>query len=144
MAHKLSVRAGFQVNIPGVGEVDGPVTDMVVSDQTFESLNPTSMHASDITKPLIDRGFIDSSGDAVLTQATNVAAVGALTSSQNATAAAGTQTGSYVQADVQRIATLADALKANYNQAQADIATLRTALNAALAALTGPGKPMSS
>ena len=135
MAHKISVRSGFQVNIPGVGEVDGPVTDMVISDETFEALNPNSMHASDITKPLIDRGFIDSSGDAVLTQAANVAAVGALTSSQNATAAAGTQTGSYVQAD---------ALKANYNQAQADIATLRTALNAVLAALTGPGKPMSS
>lgn len=135
MAHKISVRAGFQVNIPGVGEVDGPVTDMVISDQTFESLNPTSMHASDITKPLIDRGFIDSSGDAVLTQATNVPAVGALTSSQNATAAA---------TDLATAQALANALKTSYNALQTDVATLRTSYNALLAALTGPGKPMSS
>lgn len=135
MAHKISIRSGFQVNIPGVGEVDGPVTDLVVSDQTFESLNPASMHASDTTKPLIDRGFIDTSGDAVTSQAANVAAMGALTSSQNATA-----NGS----DLATTQALANSLKTSYNQAQTDIASLRTQLNAVLAAITGPGKPMSS
>lgn len=54
----------------------------------------------------------------------------ALTSSQNATANANTQTASYVQTDVQTIATLANALKVSYNAAQVDIAALRTTLAA--------------
>jgi hypothetical protein len=135
MAHKISVRSGFQVNIPGVGEVDGPVTDMVISDQTFEALNPNSMHASDSTKPLIDRGFIDSSGDAVLTQGANVAAPAALTSSQNATA-----NGS----DAATTQALANSLKVSYNALQTDVVALRTTVANLLASITGPGKPMSS
>lgn len=50
----------------------------------------------------------------------------AVTSSQNATAAAAVQGGGYVQADVQSIATLANALKVSYNAAQVDVAALDT------------------
>jgi hypothetical protein len=135
VAHKISVRSGFQVNIPGVGEVDGPVTDMVVSDDTFEALNPNSMSASDSTKPLIDRGFIDTSGDAVLTQATNVAAPAALTSAQNATANA---------TDLATAQALANSLKTSYNALQTDVVALRATVANLLAAITGTGKAMSS
>ncbi len=54
----------------------------------------------------------------------------ALTSSQNATANANVQTGAYVQADVQSIATLANALKVSYNALQVDVAAIRTSLAA--------------
>jgi hypothetical protein len=144
MAHKISVRAGFQVNIPGVGEVDGPVTNMVVSDATFEALNPNSMSPSDSTKPLIDGGFIDSSGDAVLTQAAVVAAPAALTATAIAAANAATQTGSYVQADVQTIATLANELKTDYTALLADVTALRTTVANVLTELKGVGKPMAA
>lgn len=51
------------------------------------------------------------------------------TSSQNSTTGAATQSGSYVQADVQTIATLANALKVSYNAAQVDIAALVALVN---------------
>ncbi len=54
--------------------------------------------------------------------------VPALTSSQNATAAAAVQTGSYVQADVESIRTLANALKISYNALQVDVVAIRAAL----------------
>jgi hypothetical protein len=54
----------------------------------------------------------------------------AVTSSQNATTNAAVQSGSYVQADVQTITTLANALKVSYNAAQVDIAALQTELAA--------------
>lgn len=86
------------------------------------------------------------------------AAPPALTSSQVATANANTQTASYVQADAQSIATLANALKVAYNllQAdlvairandvlqQADLANTRTVLNAELTALQTAGGPQKS
>jgi hypothetical protein len=56
------------------------------------------------------------------------AAVAAKTSSANATAAAATQTSSYVEADVQTIATLANALQTSLNLTTADVATLITEL----------------
>lgn len=56
--------------------------------------------------------------------ATAFNAATAVVQAANATAAAGTMTGAYVQADVQRIATLADALKTDLN---ALIAKLKTA-----------------
>ena len=70
----------------------------------------------------ISIGALTSSAPAALTSA----APGALTSSQNATANANAQTGAYVQADVQSIATLANALKTSYNALQVDAAALRT------------------
>jgi hypothetical protein len=100
------------------------------------------------------------------------AADGALTSSQNATTNASAPGVGYVQAEAASTATLANALKVSYNALQVDVAALRTAynlaqtdvvnlratllatqadlattrtkVNAALAALTGAGKPMST
>jgi len=57
----------------------------------------------------------------------------ALTSSQNATTGAATQTSSYVQADVQTIATLANALKVSYNALQVDVAAILAAYQLAQA-----------
>lgn len=57
-------------------------------------------------------------------------AAAAQTGVTNSTAAAATQSGSYVQADVQTIATLANALKTQGNANQVDIASLYTALTA--------------
>lgn len=54
------------------------------------------------------------------------AAPAALTSSQLATADANAQTGSYVQADVTSIRTLANAQKVSYNALQVDFVDLRT------------------
>lgn len=144
MAHKIDIRAGFQVNLPGIGEVDGPKTDMVISDSTYEQLNPDAFHASDATKPLVDKGFVDSSGDAVLTQAAVVAAPAALTATAIAAANAATQTGSYVQADVQTIATLANELKTDYTALLADVTALRTTVANLLTELKGAGKPMAA
>jgi hypothetical protein len=58
----------------------------------------------------------------------------ALASVQEATADAATQTGSYVQADVQSIRTLANSLKAKYNTLQADVVAMRAGLAGAGAA----------
>lgn len=170
-----SVQTPFGTMIPNIG------TTVVLSDEEFGLVTPSSLGVA-----WTDNGQTTDAVDLVSAQATNVpamgaltssapaavgsAADGALTSSQNATTNAATQTGSYVQADVQSIATLANALKTNYNQLQTDVAALRTAynlaqtdivnlratllatqadlatarttLNAALAALTGAGKPM--
>jgi hypothetical protein len=72
---------------------------------------------------------------AVSVQANFVAADTGLTSSQNATAAA---------VDLTTTEALANALKANYNQLQVDVANLRTAFNAELAALQTAGGPQKS
>jgi hypothetical protein len=66
-------------------------------------------------------------------------ALPAVTSTQNATAAAATQTGSYVQADAQTVATLANALKTSYNAAQVDIAALSAAVETLMDALEAAG-----
>jgi hypothetical protein len=58
-----------------------------------------------------------------------------LGSSQNSTTAAATQTGSYVQADVESISTLANALKASYNAAQTDILAVNTVVDNLIAKL---------
>jgi hypothetical protein len=65
-----------------------------------------------------------------------VAAADALTSSQNNTANAALQTGSYVQADVESIRTLANALKVSYNALQVDVAALRTKVGELITAAT--------
>lgn len=89
------------------------------------------------------RDMVLASQSATITAA---AAVPAVTSVQEATADANTQTGAYVQADVQSIRTLVNSLKAKYNTAQADIAALRatnqdlkTQLNAVIAAMQAAG-----
>ena len=59
------------------------------------------------------------------TLAANAAQTGATVATANANA----QTGSYVQADVQTIATLANALKTDYNKTITDVGTIVTELN---------------
>lgn len=64
-----------------------------------------------------------------------VGAAAAVTSVQEATANAAAQSGSYVQADVQSIAALANSLKIKYNAAQVDVAALRAEVAALTTAL---------
>ena len=70
---------------------------------------------------------------------TAVSAPSTVTSSQEATTNAATQTGAYVQADVQTIATLANSLKIKYNAAQTDISNLRGTVNNIVTALKNIG-----
>lgn len=81
---------------------------------------------------------------AISVQANFVAADTALTAATVSTANAATQTGSYVQADVQTIAALANSLKTQYNALLADVTALRTTVNAELAALQTAGGPQKS
>jgi hypothetical protein len=134
-------------------------TTIVISDEEFGLVTPSSLGVA-----WTDNGQVTDAVDLVSAQATNVPAMGALTSSapaavtssQNATTNASAPGVGYVQAEAASTATLANALKVSYNAAQADIAalratllatqadlaTVRTTLNSALAALTGTGKPM--
>ena len=133
MPHKVTGAAGVtNVELPN-GQSINAGQSATLTDEQF-ALIPSSLFPT----PLIDAGVVGPSGDAVTTQAPVVAAPAALTSSapaavtslQNSTTNAATQSGSYVQADVQTITALANALKVNYNAAQVDIATLRTTLAA--------------
>lgn len=81
---------------------------------------------------------------AISVQANFVAADAALTAVTVATANAATQTGSYVQADVQTIATLANSLKTQLNALLVDVTAIRTTLNAELTALQTTGGPQKS
>ena len=134
MPHKVLV------NVDGVDLPNGLTyttgQSVVLTDPQFAQLGPAVFTDGTLT----DQGA--QGGGAVSAQAADVANVGALTSSQNATANAATQTGAYVQADVQSIAALANALKVSYNAAQVDIATLRTALNTLLTNMRVSGGPM--
>jgi hypothetical protein len=162
MPHKVQIASGkTNVELPD-GSTHNAGDQVTLTDQQF-SLIPGSLFTNGY---LVDLGIVGPSGDAVTTQAPVVAAPAALTSaapvaltsSQNATAAAATQSGSYVQADAQTIAALANALKTNYNAAQvdiaalrtnqglmqADIAALRTTVAAILTALKTAGGPMAA
>lgn len=81
---------------------------------------------------------------AVSVQANFVAADTSLTAATVATANAATQTGSYVQADVQTITALANSLKTQYNALLVDVTNLRTQFNAELTALQTAGGPQKS
>ena len=136
-----NVATPFGTMVPTAG------TTVVLSDEEFGLVSPSSIGVA-----WTDNGQTSDSVDLVSTQASNVPAQGALTSSapaavtssapaaitssapssvtssQNATTKAATQTGSYVQAEVQTITTLANALKISYNAAQVDVAALRATL----------------
>lgn len=133
MAHKVTAASGTtNIELPN-GRSISAGQSAVLTDEQFSQI-PSGLFPG----TLIDNGVIGATGDLVTTQAPVVAAPAALTSSapaavtssQNATTNAATQSGSYVQADVQTITALANALKVNYNAAQVDIAALRTTLAA--------------
>lgn len=126
MAHKVQTVVG-NVTLPGVGQVETAGTIVTLDDDDFQKI-PASAFPSKLTDLGVTTG-------AVSAQANYVAAVGALTSSQEATA-----NGS----DLATTQALANSLKTKYNALQTDVATLRTALNAALSALQTAGGPMKS
>jgi hypothetical protein len=74
--------------------------------------------------------LLDVSNPSTTVPATTVGAAVSQTGATVATASAATQTSSYVQADVQSIATLANALKVDYNKTIADVAALVAQVNA--------------
>lgn len=126
MAHKVQTVVG-NVTLPGVGQVEDAGTIVTLDDDDFQKI-PASAFPSKLTDLGVTTG-------AVSAQADVVAAVGALTSSQNATA-----NGS----DLATTQALANALKVSYNALQVDVAAIRTTLNATLAALKTAGGPMKS
>lgn len=74
---------------------------------------------------------LDVSNPNVVVAATTVGASVSQTGATVATADAATQTSSYVQVDVQTVATLANALKVDYNKTITDVAALVARLNQA-------------
>ena len=132
MPRKVTVNTGFtNVGLPnGLAYNAGDV--VVLTDEQSAKLLDTvfskTVVASDgVSRPvLVDNGAY---GTVYQTGTqTAMTSPAALTSSQYSTTNAATQTSSYVQADVQTIATLANALKVSYNAAQVDIAALRAKL----------------
>lgn len=135
----------------GVGSSTGTVrTDVVtLTDTEFEAIA-----ASALGDEVLDLGVApEIGGDEVTVQGTTVSISGtapvALTAAAVVTANAATQTGSYVQADVQSIADLANSLKTQVNALVADVTALRTRqatiitnLSNLGSALTGPGKAL--
>jgi hypothetical protein len=74
--------------------------------------------------------LLDAANPSVSVNATTIGAAPTQTGATVATTNAATQSGSYVQADVQTIATLANALKVDYNKTITDVAALVTAITA--------------
>lgn len=123
MARRVQVHV-VPAELPGAGLITVVDTVVVLSDASFETLAAAAF----VSGALVDLGAV-STGGAVVNQANFVAQQsaltsaqqGALTSSQNATTAA---------IDLTTSEALANALKANYNQLQTDVAALRTSYNA--------------
>jgi hypothetical protein len=126
------------VVVPGYGRVDAAQTTVSITNEAFAQIPAGALGVQ-----IQDMGGVADPSDLVSTQAPFVAVPAAVTSVQEATANANTQTASYVQADVQTIAALANSLKIKYNAAQADIAALRGTVASLLVALKGSNKPMS-
>jgi len=145
MSYNIDIRTGFTVSLEGVGMIKGPQSGLIISDELFASLSPFSFHASDAAYPLKNNGYVTpGTEDAVVTQAAVVAAPSAMTATTTAAANAATQSGSYVQVDVQTIATLANELKGDFNALHADVTALRTTVAGILTSIKGAGKPMAS
>jgi hypothetical protein len=140
MAHKVQIQFPLPPGVQGVELPDhvsyaaGQV--VTLSDEDFSRLNPVMFTNGMLT----DLGELGPTGDSVTTQASVPTTLTAQSSSTLATAGANTQTGSYVQADVQTIATLANAEKASINLIVADITALYATLNSLITNLTGAGK----
>jgi uncharacterized protein YlxW (UPF0749 family) len=141
MAHQLRTLVPL-VQLPNGVRIEAANTTVTVSDDVW-ALIPASAVGTIMT----DLGAVQA-GDAVTVQAAHVGAVGALTSSQagaltssqNATAAATDLTTSEalanaLKANYNQLQTDVAALRASYNQLQTDVATVRTALNAEIAAM---------
>lgn len=126
MAHKVQTVVG-NVTLPGVGLVETAGTIVTLDDDDFQKI-PAAAFPGKLTDLGVTTG-------AVSAQANVVAAPAALTSSQNATAAA---------TDLATSQALANALKANYNQLQADVVALRTTVANILTELKTAGGPMKS
>lgn len=143
MPHRVTVNSGFtNVEIGGIPHTAGDVVN--VTDDEFSRI-PSSFFTASVAHTdgtsgsgtvLTDGGYI---GPGSLAEATAPTALVAKSSSQNSTTAATSQTTAYVQADVQSIRTLANALQTSYNAAQVDISSLYTYVAALAAALVAAG-----
>lgn len=126
MAHKVQTVVG-NVTLPGVGLVENAGTVVTLDDDDFQKI-PAAAFPGKLTDLGVTTGAVSAQADAV-------AAVGALTSSQEATA-----NGS----DLATTQALANSLKTKYNALQTDVAAIRTTVNAILTALKTAGGPMKS
>jgi hypothetical protein len=141
MPRKVTVNTGFSnVQLPN-GLFYNANDSVVLSDEQAAKLlgnvfSKTVVNSAGNALPvLIDNGSYGTTTGNAGARPT----ISAVTSSQNSTTNAATQTSSYVQGDVQLIATLANALKVSYNAAQVDIAALRVEVLALTNALVTAG-----
>jgi hypothetical protein len=98
--------------------IEATNTTVLLTDAEYARIPQAIFSSGELT----DLGAVGIDGDAVVAQGAHVAAVGALT---GAAAAGATPT------------------KAEHDALVADLATIRTALNATIAALTGTGKALA-
>jgi hypothetical protein len=126
MPRSISVRSGFQVQLPEpYGEKDGPVT-LTISDEAYAKIPSSSFHASNAAIPLIDNGAVGGGNDAVVNQAPVVTALGAMTATQTAD-------GTYDATE-----------QAMLNALKADMTSVYAKVNAILTALKTTGGPMAN
>jgi hypothetical protein len=139
MAHSVTIASGKKaVNLPNGFAYDAGTT-VLLTDEQYANLNQAL-----IPGYVVDNGVVSDVGDDVITQGAAVAAQGALTSSAPAALTSVAITGGESPTEAEHNALLTDitALRTTLAAVQVDLAATRTKLNAALAALTGAGKPL--
>ena len=140
MARQVTIAAGkSNVLLPDGGTYNaGDV--VILTDAQFSQLRQALIPAT-----VIDDGVVEGVEDQVVTQSANIAAIGALTSTAPAALTAVAAAGA-APTDAEFDALLADvtALRTTLAATQADVATVRTKVNAILTALTGSGLPIAA
>lgn len=139
MARQVTIATGkTNVQLPN-GQMYDAGEVVILSDAQFGQLDQALIPGT-----VIDNGVVEGVEDQVVTQSANVAAMGALTATAPAALTSVAITGGESPTEAEHNALLTDitALRTTLAAAVTDLGTMRTKLNAALAALTGSGKPM--
>lgn len=127
----VTINTGYsEIAMPDNNVYNGPVT-ITLTDTQFATLSGSPLLTNGT---LTDNGEVANPGDGVNVQGALVTAPAALTSVQNATAAA---------TDLPTSEALANALKVSYNALQADVVALRATVAALTTALEGTGKALA-
>ena len=141
MPRKVTVNTGFtNVGLPN-GLAYNAGDAVVLTDEQAAKLLGNVFTKTVVASDGVSRAVLVDNGSYGTTTGNAGArpTISAVTSSQNATTNASTNGASYVQADVNSIVTLANALKVSYNAAQVDIAALRVEVLALTNALVTAG-----
>lgn len=129
------------VDVPGYGIVDVAQTTVNITQDAFNLIPAAAFSGG--SPALQDMGAVPDPTDGVNTQAANVTAPAALTSTDTTSPnAVNPANAAYTLADQTALAVLANELKTDHNALRADVTALRATVATLLTALTGVGKPM--